>query len=220
MTPMQRPEFYELWMNACEPYGKNFVPSTNSLDFIFNALRGYELEEISAALNAHSMNPDDGRFAPKPADIVRHLVGDTGSLAQAAWTKVITAIERVGSYESIVFDDPLVMAVVRDMGGWLELNRMTNESMPFKQNEFVTRYRGFLNNPPSSYPPKFIGLEEAENERSGHGRKVQPRLWGDPAKCQLVYENGQAQRPKAMYLSDLAEKKKPNLKLVEHVPSN
>jgi len=203
MRNEERLSFYSLWTRACEPYGRNFVPTDQGLDFIFNALAGYDLHDIARALQAHALNPDDGRFAPKPADIVRHLVGDTGSLAQQAWTKVLTAIERVGCYESIVFDCPLIMATVEDMGGWLELNRMTDSELPFKQNEFCTRYRGYLNNPPRRHPRLFIGLADAENERAGHKKQSEPRLIGDPQRCLMVYQRGGAKPAQSLRLSDM-----------------
>ena len=228
MRSEDRASFYSIWAKACEPYGRNFVPTDQGLDFIFNALAGYELHDIARALQAHALNPDDGRVAPKPADIVRHLVGDTGSLAQRAWTKVLTAIEAVGCYESIVFDCPLIMATVEDMGGWLELNRVTDAELPFKQNEFCTRYRGYLNNPPRRHPKKFIGLAEAENSRNGLPAPTEPRLWGNPERCVLVYQGGQQQRQKPLRLSDMLSqseiarieqgdaKKTPVLELVRH----
>jgi len=203
MTQEERTQFYLIWSKACEPYGRNFVPTESGLDFIFNALSGYALHDIARALQAHALNPDDGRFAPKPADVIRHLVGDTGSLAQRAWSTVLDAIESVGCYESIVFDCPLIMATVEDMGGWLELNRVTNDELPYKQNEFCTRYRGYLNNPPARHPRKFIGLAEAENARNGLKKETEPRLWGSPERCLLVYQRGQEKRKKSMRLSDM-----------------
>jgi len=203
MRNEERLSFYSLWTRACEPYGRNFVPTDQGLDFIFNALAGYEIQDIARALQAHAMNPDGGRFAPKPADIVRHLVGDTGSLAQQAWTKVLTAIERVGCYESIVFDCPLIMATVEDMGGWLELNRIMDSEVPFKQNEFCTRYRGYLNNPPRRHPRLFIGLADAENERAGHKKQTEPRLIGDPQRCLQVYQRGGSKPTQSLRLSDM-----------------
>jgi len=189
MNNTQRPDFYDLWVSACEPYGKNFIPTANALEFIFNTLRNYEISDIRRALQAHMLNPDEGRFAPKPADLIRYMVGDSASLAQRAWTKVLTAIESIGPYQSIVFDDAAVMAVVRDMGGWLEFTKFTNEELPFKQNEFITRYRGFLNHPPVDFPKVFLGLEDAERGKSGREYTL-PRLWGDAEKCRLVYELG------------------------------
>lgn len=224
MQQHEQKQFYEMWILACEPYGKNFVPTPKGLQFIFNVLSRYELSDIARALQAHALNPEDGRFAPKPADITRHVVGDTGSIAQKAWTQVITAIERVGTYESIVFDDPLIMATVRDMGGWLQLNTMTNESKPFLQNEFVTRYRGYLNNPPTSFPKQFVGLEAAGNSLNGYEEENTPRLWGNPEQCLLVYHNGQNEKKKIMRLGDfqeqlarLGDNGKSGLKLVGNV---
>lgn len=44
------------------------------VDIFFSALSGYPLEVVREALNRHLQDPDGGRFAPKPADLIRQVV--------------------------------------------------------------------------------------------------------------------------------------------------
>ncbi len=120
MTQNDYFEFVEIWSQVAEVYNKQ--PSDGALNLIFNALQRFDLEQIKQGLTAHINDPKHGDFAPKPADIVRHIEGDGDSRALAAWSKVEQAIRTVGPYESVVFDDPRTMAAVDDMGGWMAAN--------------------------------------------------------------------------------------------------
>lgn len=129
----------------------------------FQMLEKYELQEIQKAVRAHLANPDTGAFMPKPSDIIKHIEGNSDSQALQAWYKLITAIERVGPYQTVCFDDPIIHLCVQEMGGWLDLNNISDHDVPFKQNEFVKRYRGYLLTGYRSFPAKLIGRVESNN---------------------------------------------------------
>lgn len=44
------------------------------VDIFFSAMASYPLEVVREALNRHLQDPDGGRFAPKPADLIRQVV--------------------------------------------------------------------------------------------------------------------------------------------------
>lgn len=44
------------------------------VDIFFSALGQYPLEVVREALNRHLQDPEGGRFAPKPADLIRQVV--------------------------------------------------------------------------------------------------------------------------------------------------
>ena len=54
-----------------ELYDKAVSPAL--LDVWFNALEPYALADVKAAIAAHVADPEAGRFAPKPADVIRQL---------------------------------------------------------------------------------------------------------------------------------------------------
>ncbi len=132
------------------------ISPAHLIDIYWQVLKQYELEDVQNAFQSHIQNPDCGQFLPKPADIVRLIEGSGETKALLAWAKVERAVIQIGSYQSVVFDDPLIHAVIEDMGGWVKLCSMKNEQMPFYANEFQKRYMGYVNKKPESTPKTFI----------------------------------------------------------------
>lgn len=169
-------------------YGKD--ASTFALDVWWQAMKHYDLEAIRDALGRHCVNPDSGQFMPKPADVVRMMEGSTLDSAVSAWTKVDRAVQSVGTYASVVFDDPLIHRVLQDMGGWCLLGTKSVDEWPFVAKEFQTRYRGYRGRKERpEYPPKLIGLTDKENRQRGF-KDVEPVMIGNPQQAQLVYTGG------------------------------
>src|SRR5438132_401555 len=111
--------FQTLMQGVYDFYGKDL--SKFALSVWWQAMRPYDFHAVTEALNRHCVNPDAGQFMPKPADVVRMMQGSTQDAALVAWSKVERAVCGVGSYQSVVFDDPLVHRVVYEMGGWIAL---------------------------------------------------------------------------------------------------
>lgn len=173
------PAFAANWFAAFELYGK--PTSDVATKLAFDVLSRFELVDVLRALQSHVLDSDAGRFPPKPADLVKFITGDTQSKPLAAWTAVSNAVERIGPYRAVTFDDPVTMATLADMGGWAELCRMTDETLPFRRNEFCTRYRGYMLTPPASFPARLGGL-------STDG--APPVLIGDPQRAAATLANG------------------------------
>ena len=182
-------EFLNALGLVCEMYGKP-RPTPALTAMYFNALSHISLEDFKAGINIHARDTDQGQFMPKPADILRGIQGNKGTQAEQAWTKVDKAIRCVGGNQSVVFDDRLIHAVIEDMGGWIPLSGCDSKEYPFKHNEFVKRYSGFINKAPERIPPKLIGSEEMHNSGEGHERFIPPpRLIGDEKKALQVLQN-------------------------------
>lgn len=135
----------------------------------WEAMRPYELAAIRKAFGQHAVNPDTGHFLPKPGDVVKMLGGSTLDSALVAWTKLSGAVERLGLYHTVAFDDPLIHRVVEEMGGWIVLGKCALKDWPFRQNEFVTRYRSYkMRGDTPAYPPRLVGLIDGENASKGY----------------------------------------------------
>lgn len=169
------------------------------IDIYWESLEEFSLEEVSKALRLHVRDTEAGRFLPKPADIVRFIEGSSESCALQAWTKVERAFSQVGRYQSLAFDDPLIHAVIQDMGGWIKLCDITLKELPFCCNEFQKRYRGFLNRKPLQIPPYLPGIVERDNGKDGYPIP-EPVLLGDQPKSQALIT------PKASETLKLAQK--------------
>ena len=170
-----------------ELYAKTI--SSHLIDIYWQALKRFELIDVQAALEAHINNPDSGQFFPKPADVVRFIEGSGETKALQAWAKVEKAIVQVGGYQTIVFDDPLIHAVIEDMGGWIKLCSIKNIDMPFRANEFQKRYMGFVSKHPCRYPKTLCGIAELDNTKNGYATDA-PLLIGDAKRAEQVIKSG------------------------------
>lgn len=136
----------------------------------WEAMRGLELEAVRVAIGRHAMNPDSGMFLPKPADVVRELGGTTADASMLAWAAVVNAMRRVGTYESVAFDDPIVHRVLVDLGGWPWLGEQLELEMPFIERRFRDAYRAWLRRGLASadVPKHLPGRTEIQNVAAGY----------------------------------------------------
>lgn len=158
----------------------------------WESLKQYDYPALEQAFSRHAVNPDNGQFAPKPADIVRMMGGTSGDAALSAWSKVERAVRSVGQYVSVIFDDPLIHRVIEDMGGWVKLSCCPSEDdFIFVGKEFQNRYRGFaMRSERPDYPAGLIGLAQATNAEKGMAGPASFRMLGNVEKCQDVYHHG------------------------------
>lgn len=182
--------FHEGIVGVMSFYGKDV--STFALDIWWSAMKPYELGDVRDAFSRYVVNPDLGRFPPKPADLVRMIEGTTQDAATLAWAKTMQAVGRVGQYQSIAFDDALIHAVIDDLGGWPALCQTSEEEVPFLQRRFEQAYRAYRSRRDlPAYPRYLVGVSEAQNAGKGY-RSQPPRLVGDLDKAKAVVSGGTA----------------------------
>jgi len=119
MQKCELTKFASLMTATALTHNRDFPES--AVELYWQSLKQFSYAQVEQALQAHQNNPDGGEFMPKPADIRRLLQGSGQERALSAWTKVEKSIANIGGYESVVFDDVLIHAVLEDMGGvdWL-----------------------------------------------------------------------------------------------------
>ncbi|RKR46286.1 DUF6475 domain-containing protein [Paraburkholderia sp. BL17N1] len=188
MITTDKAKFFDLMADVLAFYGKDFSDFAGRV--WWEALRAYDLPAVQDAFNRHCVNPDSGQFAPKPADVVKMLSGSTQDAALVAWSKVDRAVREVGTYRSVVFDDPVIHRVVTDMGGWVLIGGKDDEAWPFVRNEFVNRYRGFrMRSETPEYLPVLIGIAEASNNEARLNSQP-PVLIGEARAAYAVMTGG------------------------------
>jgi hypothetical protein len=184
-----RVEFAELLTNVMAYYGKD--ATTFLLDIFWQGLLRFEFEDVKRALSLHAQDPDNGMYAPKVADLTRMLEGSKASQGMQAWAKVERAIKSVGRYQTVVFDDPLIHAVIDEMGGWSLLCVTGVDELPFRARDFERRYTAYrLQRITPPHPARLVGQHESDNFLLGHDRPVRPMLIGDPDKALKTLEIG------------------------------
>lgn len=189
---MKQEEFKDfcLLLDAvAEQYSKKISISLKKL--YWQGLIDLEFNVVKQALFRHIQNTDkDGDFMPKISNIRKMAEGSTQDTALIAWAKVDKAVRKVGTYDSVVFDDPLIHRVILDMGGWVGFGKKSNDEWPFIAKEFENRYRGFKSrNEVPEYPSILIGISEGENSKEGF-KVDEPVLIGEKNKCLSVLNKG------------------------------
>jgi hypothetical protein len=157
----------------------------------WQGLRQYDYEAIEKACWAHTQLPDEaGRWMPRNSDIIKMIEGGTVDQSALAWTKVDQAIRVRGTWDDVIFDDPIIHRVIADMGGWVQIGSKDDKEYPFTGKEFQTRYRSYRMRPGTpDYPAKLTGMGNAHNEPAG--RPVLPAvLVGDAEKAKAVFKGG------------------------------
>ena len=172
---------YAFYRVDCSPF---------ALSIWWEAMQPYDFMAVKDGFNRHCVNPDNGQFLPKPADIVKLIGGGTQDAALIAWAKVEAACRSVGQYQSVVFDDPIIHCVIRDMGDWVKLCNTDVDELPFRAKEFEQRYRGYkLRGSVGEFPRTLIGIAEGSNKAQGLPADL-PVMIGEQQKCLQVYKGG------------------------------
>ena len=191
MHDTEQPLFSRLMLDIGEMYSKSLSPLM--VEMYWQALREFELEVVRWAFKAHACDSDGGRFLPRPADILRWIQGCPEGRALKAWSYVEAAIGRVGRYQSVAFDDPLIHRVIEDLGGWIRLCEQDLKEFPFTALAFQKRYRVLINQTGVRHPPYLVGRVEHDNAKDGYEYPL-PLLIGDPDKAKQVMVSGDKKR--------------------------
>lgn len=135
-------------------------------------LRGLSDAEIEAATAAALQECE---FMPPPA-VLRRLAGSgkasTLDLAISAWGDVERAFP-VGAYKWVDFDDPIINAVIRHLGGWVAMFDQcgTSEKEKWYRHEFVKVYQSFAANGISEEACRPLqGINQGERVRLVNGK--------------------------------------------------
>lgn len=182
--------FHEVLAGVHDFYGKELTPF--ALQVWELACKQFDVEQVTKALSAHLMDAERGQFMPKPADIVKQLAGTNTDRALLAWGKVFDAMQSVGAYRSVVFDDGVIHAVIEDIGGWPKMCRYPNDEIQFLQKRFCDSYRAYAGRQDIAYPAQLTGEHDQQNAKMGHVSINGPMLIGDQQKALAVKNAGVA----------------------------
>lgn len=203
MQPSDKPALVALVSDVLAYYRQPVSEFT--LSVWWTACQPYSLEQIRKAMTAHATNPDGGQFAPKVADLVRILEGTHTDRAMLAWGKVHEAMSAVGAYQDVVFDDPAIMAVVEDLGGWPKVCRTEIKELGYLQKRFCDGHKAYTGRGTFPYPRRLMGdrSPDAEYERKGLPPPA-PALVGDRELAAQVYLGGSSSGKTAIEYTDPA----------------
>ena len=176
MNDLDKKAFAELMVGNGEVHNKEV--SKSLMQSYFDMLSAYSIEQVKDGFYKHNLDPVDGKFFPKPANIIRHLQTSEISAedkATLAWSQVIREIRRVGSWGALKLDDKQALAAVKSLGSWQQLCNSTETEMTWKKKEFMSIYNTYEKTPveflPSSLPGR-IELVEHKKEASESMKRI------------------------------------------------
>lgn len=152
------------------------------------ALADFEIDVIYAAFDAHMMDPESGKWLPKPADITKVLHGTRAERSAVAWGLVLQAIQRVGAYATVAFEDPVIHCVIEDLGGWPTVCRVQIDELPFLEARFHKSYAAHVK-AGTQHPPRLAGITDSSNGLRGYDLMA-PVLIGDPQRARRTIDTG------------------------------
>ena len=125
-----------------------FSPSERASALWCDDLSDLPLPELMLAFKQYRNSPG-GEWPPSPGQLRQYVTTMTRPALPAwseAWDKVLTAIQRVGSYGQPGFSHPLIEQAVKGMGGWkvmcqMEIGETATWRAQFRDvyNAFATR---------------------------------------------------------------------------------
>ena len=81
---------------------------------------------------------------PMPAEILEMVYGSTDDRAVLAISKIEQAWRSgIGSYDSVVFDDPLIHLIINQAGGWEKVCSVPEDEWKFMRKDFEKQYKAF-----------------------------------------------------------------------------
>lgn len=208
MIPTDRERFANLIADVLAFYGQ--TASKFGLSVWWQACQPFEFDAVQRALGRHAMNPERGQFPPKPADLVREIQGTPTDRAARAWSIVLDSASRVGAYTDVVFDDPIIHAVVDDLGGWPTLCRTESAQLSYTQHRFTEAYRAYAHRGDlTTWPRKLAGDRSPDDVYAQCGLPPpKPVLIGDVSRAmEVLSAGGIGSRHQLTHLTEAVEKR-------------
>lgn len=129
----------------------------------WEVLRPYTWPEVKNAFVTYLGDTECGQYMPKPADIKRIIEGSLRENALDALAELDHAIRCHGPYKSIQFQNPVITAVVKGMGGWSRFSRISDSEYEFLKKEFIERYIMYSKSPQPFHNTVLLGIEALSN---------------------------------------------------------
>ena len=161
----------ELFKNFMAGLGEVFGKEISDIlfDIYWNALKDFTDEQCKTAFNKAMVQC---KFFPKPVEIIELIGGGPGKLEDVAQLQadlVVSAIRKIGSYQSVKFKDPVTTAVIQQsFGGWIKIClELMETSEKWFRKDFISAYQTYFRQGIKS-SGHLSGLVETDNMTRGH----------------------------------------------------
>ena len=154
--------------------------SEGDINLWLRDLSPFSFDDILSAFGKWRQSSDR---MPKISNIVEIIRGSEEDLALAALIKVENAMSLYGSYATVVFDDPIIHAVIPELGGWVRTCRLSENEFTWWKKDFRERYQHHLRyGTLTNLPPKLLGIFDEKNLLFGE-KPQKPKVAGNYEKA-------------------------------------
>lgn len=184
MTSHDIEAFAEIMTIINETFGDSNKPVSDiKMKFYFKALADLDISELNTAAIVLA-NTKTIKTFPTPAEIRNAVHGKPEDQAQIAWAKFLWAVRTHGGHATVVFDDPVIHAIVEREGGWIKVTEKTTDEMKWFGKDFLKIYAAYVPEMKRmSVPEKLVGIYEADNSGAFDDHVPLPVVVGDERKA-------------------------------------
>lgn len=188
MTNYDEERFAALMLEMAEAVSQEVSPF--KIEIYFKHLSDMPYEDVERAFQNVIRTRVTSTF-PKVAEIRQAVHGDPQDKALIAWEQLIKSIRGVGGYRSVIFDDPVITAIIEREGGWEKVCNMTSEEIKWFGKDFLKIYPSYANR---ELPvKKLAGISEGYNETMGvKSHEIKPVIIGESMKIKALTEGKNA----------------------------
>ena len=154
--------------------------SNAKVKLYFTMLSDISVEQVESAIQNILRESVYSKF-PTIGAIRQAALGSTDERAVLAWRKVFRAVQCVGQYRSIHFDEPVIHSVIQLMGGWENLCLMEQKEVQWKEKEFTNLYKS-LQGKNIRHPEYLFGICELQNMQKGYPEAIEETTQWPSAK--------------------------------------
>lgn len=176
MTDDDKRAFWELLKKTGRHFHKKKEEIYALAPMYWKILKGFELQDIEKAISRHMANPTDGKWMPKPANIVENLMKSSSVRASQMYGMAVQVAKDYGPYPSVKFIDLPTNESIYQAGGWEEFCQGKVEVERFKE-----LYKQNKKKPKEALSTYVQGKAEIYNKANGH-KTAQPLVIEIP-KC-------------------------------------
>ena len=147
---------------------KTIVVNRPMLQVYFMSLSDYSYQQVEWAIGEHLKDPVDGKFFPKPANIIKHLTaGELSAEEQAeiAWAEIMQCLRKNGSYGGLKIENKQAIAAFKSFITWQDFCAMDANKLTWAKKEFISMYSTYDKTPLDMLPSSLPGLAELHNHK-------------------------------------------------------
>lgn len=170
MNTNDKAKFRELMVIAAE--ATNYQLTDSTLKTYWALLSELSIEQFEMAIHKHLLDPEQGMFFPKPANIMKQVIGTNKQQEQAvkdtaeqAWHAIQGEIRRIGSYGTLKLENKQALAAVKALGGWKHICSLSSDQLVWAHKEFTAAYENYERADTAMLPDKLPGRFELEEHK-------------------------------------------------------